>query len=84
MGSILQVRQQVRQLNIRFIQHHRRCTRFLGRLNARLANGDIGLPPLQARLRNRRCLLQSADAISDQLGVVKLHAIGGLMLDAIP
>ena len=84
LGAILQVGQQVRQLDIRLIQHHGRRACLLRRGDARLADSDVGLAPLQPGLGNHRGFLQRSDAVSHQLGVVKLHAVSGLVLDAIP
>ena len=56
----------------------------LRRLHAGLADGEVGLAPLQAGLGDRRRVSQRLDAARDQLLVVELHAVGGLVLDAVP
>ena len=84
LGAILQVGQQIRQLNIRLVQHHGRRARFLRRGDTRLADRDVGLAPLQPCLGNHRGLLQRCDAIRHQFGVIELHAVRCLVLDAVP
>ena len=59
--------------------------RRLRRLDAGLADGEVRLAPLRARvLAIGGAVADGLGAVCDQLLVVELHAVGGLVLDAVP
>ena len=84
LGAILEVGEQVRQLDVRLVQDDSCRARFLRGLHPCLADGDVGLAPLQPGLGDGRGLSKRIDAVLDQLVIIELHPIGRLVLDAIP
>ena len=84
LGAVLQVGQHVGQRHVGFVQHHGRGNGRLRGRDAPLANGNVGLAPLQAGRGDAWGLLQGGDAVLDQFVVVKRHTVGGALFDAVP
>ena len=63
---VLQLGKHVRQRNVAFVQHHGRRAAPFGGLYAGLADGDVGLAPLQPRPGDRRRILKRPGALRDQ------------------
>ena len=84
LSLVLKVGEDVRQLYVVFVEGHMPGGDRLRRIDAGAADGQIRLAPLQARLGDRRCVLECLDACHQQSLIVELHTVGGLVLDALP
>jgi len=84
LGLILQIGQDIRQLDIAFFQHHRRRGGGFGGGDSRLADGEVGLAPLQAGFGYGWTVLDGRDTFKNQRLVVELDTVGGLVPNAFP
>ena len=82
MCAVLKLGENIGELHIGLVQHHRCRSRAFGRLDSSLADGDAGLAPLEPRPGNRRRVANRPDALCQQGLVVELDAVGCLVLDA--
>ena len=81
---VLQLGEQVGQVDVGLIENDSRRPGGLGGLHARLTDGNVGLAPLQPGLGDCRRVPQRGGAFFEQSLVVEGHAVGGLVLDAVP
>ena len=84
LGLVLQVSEQIGQLDVGLVQRDGRAGRGFGREHSGLADGEVGLANLQAGLADGRGVPQRLGTIGEQLVVVEIYPVSGLVLDAIP
>src|SRR5450830_196898 len=81
---VLQIGEQIGQLDSAVIQRYVGSTILLCCLDAGIADHDVSLVPDKSRPRDWRSFLQPTGAALDELLIVEMHAVCGLVFDAVP